>query len=88
VAWFGPSLPPFPEDVVVPDEIREYSNQTATGVALFQSPQDQTTCDHLTADAMKGESTVVDDRCLFYERFGGSNSWVVLDQEIVAAAVS
>lgn len=87
VAFIGPSLPALPDDLDVPEEIRAYTTETGSGVVLFNSPQDQTTCDHLTADPMIAESSVVDERCHFYERFSGSNSWVVLDETIEVAEV-
>jgi hypothetical protein len=88
VAFMGPSLPALTDDINVPDEIKEYSRTTGSGIVVFKSPQDQTTCSHLNAELMIAESSVVNDRCLFYERFGGSNSWVVLDDTIDVAEVS
>jgi hypothetical protein len=82
VAFIGPSLPPLTGDDDIPQEIRDYSESTGYGVALFKSPQDQSTCAHLTADIMIKESGVVDNRCRFYETFSGSNSFVLLDQTL------
>lgn len=88
VAFIGPSLPVLPDDEVVPQEIRDYSESMDLGVALYRSPQDQSTCDHLTAGPMIASSSVVDGRCHFFEPFGGSNSWVLLDQTLEAVEVS
>jgi hypothetical protein len=88
VAFTGPDLPALTDDVNVPEEVRQYSLETGFGVLLINSPQDQTTCDHLASDLMKQESSVVDGRCLFYDQFGGSNSWVVMDETVPAPAVS
>jgi len=75
-------------DVDVPEQVRDYSNANGFGVALFTSPQDQSTCNHVTADLMIAESSIVDGRCHFFEPFGGSNSWVLLDRALEAPEVS
>jgi hypothetical protein len=80
VAIIGQSLPALQDNVVVPDDVRGFIDETGDGVVLFDSPQDQSTCSHLE-EVMNEASSIVDDRCHFYEPFGGSNSWVVLDRE-------
>ena len=44
----------------------------------------QSTCGHLASEIMFKESAVKEERCHFYEPFGGSNLWVVLDEELAA----
>jgi hypothetical protein len=88
VAVIGPSLPALDDSIVVPDDVRAYSQETGSGVAVLNSPQDQTSCDHLTAELVTEASSVVDNRCHFYEPFGGLSSWVVLDKSLNAPEVS
>lgn len=88
VAFIGPSLPPLTDESSdIPQEIQDYVTTTGMGVALYHSPQDQSTCDHLTSGPMIAESEVRDGRCHFEERFGGSNSWVLLDEVLQVAEV-
>ena len=50
------------------------------GAYYHVSPQDQSTCNHL-GTVMFGESTVRNGRCDFYEPFGQTHSWRVLDAD-------
>jgi len=84
-AIVGPGLPEA-EDAAgrVPDAVMDYTTANGLGIAVFDSPEDQSTCGHLTSKLMFNSSTVKDGRCHFYEPFGGSNLWVVLDEWIAA----
>ena len=76
----GEGLPELPSDIYVPAEVSNYLSENNVGAVAFVSPDDQSTCDHLTSPEMINEVSVVDDRCHFYEPFGGSNLWVVMDE--------
>ena len=79
--FLGPGLPPIsPQDTTLPDSVRQYAAEAGVGGVVFDSPLDQSSCDHLTSEEMKRETTVKDGRCHFYEPFGGSNLWVVMDE--------
>ena len=86
VTILGPGLPQLPDSsnvpgtrAIIPDEIRQYATQNNVGGVIFLSPDTQSTCDHLTNMEMIVESSVKSGRCHFYEPFGDSNLWVVLD---------
>jgi hypothetical protein len=84
VAFIAEGLPVMTNATNVPSDVLAYqTSQPGLGIAVFKSPVDQTTCDHLQM-FMRESSSVVDGRCHFYEPFGGSNSWVTLDEELVA----
>ena len=81
----GPGLPQLSEEEMasLPEEVRTDPVWTTTpnvGAYYHISPADQSTCDHL-GTVMQGESTVRDGRCDFYEPFGQTNSWRVLDAD-------
>lgn len=79
----GEGLPPISQDDIndsfVPASVLDYMTANNLGGVVFNSPVDQSTCDHLTSPEMATEVTVKDGRCHFYEPFGGSNLWVVMD---------
>ena len=80
----GPDLPQLTEEemLLLPDDIKNdpvWDNE-GYGAVLHVSPDDQSTCDHLGI-VMSGESSVVDGRCNFYEPFGSTNSWRILDTD-------
>jgi len=84
-AVVGPGLPAADEAAEdVPDAVMDHATATGEGIAVFASPEDQATCAHLASETMSGASTVKDDRCHFYEPYGGSNLWVVLDDGLAA----
>jgi len=80
VVIIGPGLQDLPDDDNMPDSVKEYAKNNALGGVIYKSPIDQSTCDHLTSPEMIKESTVIDDRCFFYEPFSGTNNWVVMDE--------
>jgi hypothetical protein len=49
------------------------------GALVFQSPANQSTCAHVESEEMQGESAIQDGRCHFWERFGDSHNWVLMD---------
>mmetsp|Transcript_3932 Transcript_3932/g.5960 ORF Transcript_3932/g.5960 Transcript_3932/m.5960 type:complete len:227 (-) Transcript_3932:381-1061(-) len=81
VVIVGEGLPDLAQDTNVPDSVANYVADKGMGAVVFESPQDQTTCDHLVSELMGKSTTVKDARCHFYEPFGGSNFWVVMDDE-------
>jgi hypothetical protein len=89
VVIIGPSLPALPDDANVPDAVVDAlaGDGGYMGAVLYESRADQSNCDHLKA-IMGDASSVVDNRCNFYEPFAGSNSWVVMDEEFAVQAVS
>merc|ERR1712107_334074 len=73
----------------IPDEIKDFvANQESdgVGVSVFHSPLDQSSCDHLKSGIMNEVSTIKEGRCNFYEPFGGSYMWVVMDEYVYAPA--
>jgi len=80
----GPGLPSLNDEEwnIVPEEVQADPvwGNAEYGAILLQSPEDQTTCDHL-GTVMSEASTVRNGRCDFYEPFGGSNSWPTLDAD-------
>ncbi|CAB9519826.1 Domain of unknown function (DUF305) [Seminavis robusta] len=81
----GPGLPQLTADEweQVPLEVRNdpvWNSGSNIGAYFQSSPQDQSTCDHL-GTVMRRASRVVGGRCDFYEPFGGSHSWRVLDAD-------
>lgn len=82
VAIIGPGLEALQDDDSLPDSVKQYAIDMGMGAMIYNSPQDQSSCDHLTSPEMISEVTVKDRRCHFYEPFGGSNLWVILDDII------
>lgn len=80
--FIGPGLPALSVDAVLPDSVKQYVDTTGMGGKIYNSPQDQSSCEHLTSPEMESEVTVKDGRCHFYEPFGGSNLWVIMDDII------
>jgi hypothetical protein len=80
----GPGLAILTEEEwsVVPKEIKEDTvwDDSANGALLLQSPNDQSTCNHLATVTSK-ESHVNNGRCDYYEPIGGKHSWPILDVE-------
>lgn len=85
----GPGLPTLSEEdwSSLPEEVRSDPVWTSSqddnnniGAYYHISPADQSTCDHL-GKVMSDSSTVLNGRCDFYEPFGGSHSWRVLDAD-------
>lgn len=64
----------------VPSSILQYMSDNSLGGVVFNSPADQSTCDHLSSMEMMQSTSIVDQRCHFYETFGGSNLWVISDE--------
>lgn len=56
------------------------SDPRGFGALLHRSPADQSSCAHLGA-VMQRSSTVREGRCDFYEPYGRTNSWRVLDAD-------
>ena len=86
VVFVGPDLPALSTNPSVPESIRTYANNNEWGGMVFHSPKNQSTCQHLSSKEMIISTTVKDDRCHFYEPFGGSNLWVVMDEILAAPA--
>lgn len=80
----GEGLPQLDEEVFanLPEEIRNDPvwNSSDVGAYYHEAPQDQSTCDHL-GSVMFEASTVLNGRCDFYEPFGRTHSWRVLDAD-------
>lgn len=77
----GEGLPQLLQDdsKFVPPSVLNYMSANNLGGVMFNSPVEQSTCDHLTSPEMAVETTIEQDRCHFYEPFGGSNLWVIMD---------
>jgi len=84
--FIGPGLPTLlpAQNTGVPTSVLQYAADNAMGGMVFKSPQDQSTCDHLTSPTMIDASTVKDGRCNFYEPFTSSNLWVIMDNILAA----
>ena len=67
------------ELAAIPAEVREDGAFVPNGY-LHRSPADQSSCAHL-GTVMTRSSTVLDGRCDFYEPYGGTHSWRVLDAD-------
>lgn len=80
----GPGLPSLTEEewALVPEEVKASLlwQDASVGAILHRSPQDQSTCDHL-GTVMTESSSVKNGRCDFFEPFGQSNSWPILDAD-------
>ena len=81
----GPGLPALTaaEKAALPADVRDdpvWTSGAAVGGILHQSPQDQSTCGHL-GSTMQRASSVVNGRCDFYEKYGSTHSWRVLDAD-------
>ena len=78
----GPGLPALTAEELsyLPDDIREDPILKNSGAVLHRSPEDQSNCNHLGA-TMQRSSTIRNGRCDFYEPYGRTNSWRVLDAD-------
>ncbi|CAE7278670.1 unnamed protein product [Symbiodinium natans] len=80
----GPGLPALSsaDRALIPPEVLADPvwNIAGVGAILRRSPADQSTCAHL-GEVMQRSSSVVNGRCNFYEPFGRTNSWRVLDAD-------
>jgi len=80
----GPGLPALSaaEQALLPAEVRDSPvwNGQGIGGILHRSPQDQSTCAHL-GKVMNDSSSVRNGRCDFFEPWGKTNSWRVLDAD-------
>ena len=83
----GPGLPKLSADEIktLPTAVRDdpiFSGDNANklGAIIFRSPKDQSTCAHL-GTVMQKHSKVVNGRCDFYEPYGRTHSWRVLDAD-------
>ena len=80
----GPGLPELTDDEwnYIPNDIKSDPIWNANGkkAYLFKSPEDQSSCAHLGV-VMQQHCTVKNGRCDFYETFGQTNSWRVLDAD-------
>uniref|UniRef100_A0A7S1NL07 DUF305 domain-containing protein n=1 Tax=Eutreptiella gymnastica TaxID=73025 RepID=A0A7S1NL07_9EUGL len=81
----GPGLPTLSDADMqsLPVELqndRVWSTQGGVGAVIHRSPQDQSSCAHL-GTVMQGISSVVNGRCDFFEPFGQTHSWRVLDAD-------
>ena len=85
----GPGLPLTADTIdtggskKIPQAVIDEMRSSGLKAQVFESPVDQSTCSHMNA-VMTNATEVKDDRCLFYEPFGGSNSWVLADIEAYA----
>lgn len=82
--FIGPGLPTLSEDSGIPNSVMQYATDNDMGGVIFKSPQNQSTCEHLTSQIMIDSTTVKDGRCHFYEPYSDSNLWVVMDNIISA----
>ena len=84
----GASLPALTaaELAAIPDAVKADEAFVPNGY-LHASPADQSSCAHLD-DVMRDASTVRDGRCDFYEPYGDTHSWRVLDADKNALPVS
>lgn len=80
----GPGLPALTDEemALVPEDVKASPiwHDESVGAILHRSPEDQSTCSHL-GTVMTRSSTVRNRRCDFYERFGDSHSWPILDAD-------
>jgi len=81
----GPGLPALVDTSMVPSEVMndpvmKPGGTNKPGGMIFRSPADQSTCAHL-GKTMTDSSTVRNGRCDFYEPYGATNSWRVLDAD-------
>lgn len=79
----GPGLPQLSEaeQASLPAEVRnDPAWSSDMGAIIRRSPADQSTCAHL-GQTMTNSSSIVDDRCNFFEPYGQTNSWRVLDAD-------
>jgi hypothetical protein len=83
VVVIGPGLAALSDpNGIVPAEIS--GNVGADeGAVLYESPADQSTCAHLASEEMQGASEVTEGRCRFFETYGESHSWVLMDQALI-----
>jgi hypothetical protein len=85
VVIIGPGLPTLVDDAeVVPQEI-SYDIGDGEGAVLMVAPEDQSTCDHIKSEEMRTHTDIKDDKCHFYEEYGGAHSWVQIDEQLFAA---
>jgi len=92
VLTIGPGLPSLTEDekARVPSEVLA-DIKAGEGAVLKEAPEDQTTCKHLASSEMTNATGPVKsvesagERCHFHEPYGDSHSWVLLDENVVAA---
>jgi len=92
VLTIGPGLPSLTdaEKAHVPAEVLA-DIKAGEGAVLKIAPENQTTCKHLASPEMTeacGSVKSVEsagERCHFHEPFGDSHSWVLLDENVVAA---
>mmetsp|Transcript_25211 Transcript_25211/g.75685 ORF Transcript_25211/g.75685 Transcript_25211/m.75685 type:complete len:353 (+) Transcript_25211:195-1253(+) len=77
----GPGLPPLTDAELarIPEQVRADPAFVATGY-LRAAPEDQTTCEHLS-EVMRGETEVKGGQCVFYEPWGQSDSYWLLDAD-------
>merc|ERR1719235_2436199 len=61
-------------------QVEEIPHSNTFGYWFNEAPADQSTCDHL-CDEMKKHCKVRFGRCDFYEPFGDTHSWRVVDVE-------
>ena len=86
----GPGLPLTADTIdtdgskKIPKAVIDEMRSSGLQAQVFESPADQSSCSHMNA-VMTDNTEVKDNRCLFYEPFGGSNSWVLADIEAYAA---
>ena len=83
----GPGLPKLSTDQIkaLPPAVRNdpvfsKDHDKKMGAILVTSPKDQSTCAHL-GTVMSRHSKVVNGRCDFFERYGQTHSWRVLDAD-------
>jgi len=78
----GPGLPSLSQSDkdLIPAEVSGTTIFQNAGGYLHRAPDDQSNCDHLGM-VMKGASTIRDGRCDFYEPFGRSNTWWIVEAE-------
>jgi hypothetical protein len=82
---FGPGLPNITtaDRAALPAEVRNDPLLSQPGIGslgLEHSPADQSTCAHLSP-TMFNASTVRNGRCDFFEPFGQTHSWRILDKD-------
>jgi hypothetical protein len=90
VVFMGPSLPALlPDGHELPEDITDLlESDSSLGAIVFESPEDQSTCDHLKSEAMREHTEVMEGRCFFFEEHTGTANWIILDDAIEAPEVS
>lgn len=83
VAVIGPGLPALSDTAQIPSAVRN-AIPSGEGAVLFESPEDQSTCNHVMSNEMQSSSEVKNNRCHFHEEYGDTHSWTLIDNNVTA----